>query len=156
MRYNGILPVATIRAQTLWVHPRGKHSLGGICAGLVVQHGIKQDLNAGVPRGADELVQVGPGAPLGRPGALLVKLAQVIQIVDVVAVAPGTTAALAGRWDPKLGDAQRSKAGYEIDESTPVTLVGGEVPLKALKEGLVTRRRSGGWVHVTGAAVGVC
>jgi len=104
-------------------------------------------------------------APFGGLSTLLVKLAKIVEVVDVVAVALGVKLDLAQRveeWWGYLGAcglASRRKP-YDVDakvfellsmgeEALVVFLVGGDVPFEALEETGIWRRhrisRTVGW-----------
>jgi hypothetical protein len=69
----------------------------------------------------------------------LVKLAQVIQVVDVVAVALGAGGFAAG-GKPDVLDTDGGEFGDFGNQSLPVLVVGGDIPLEALEEGVVLWR----------------
>jgi hypothetical protein len=69
----------------------------------------------------------------------LVKLAQVVQVVDVIAVALWAGGFAAG-GKPDVLDADGGELGDFGYQALPVLVVGGDVPLEALEEGVVLRR----------------
>jgi hypothetical protein len=69
----------------------------------------------------------------------LVELAQVVQVVDVIAVALWAGGFAAGR-EPDVLDADGGELGDFGNQALPVLVVGGNVPLEALEEGVVLRR----------------
>jgi hypothetical protein len=113
--------------------------LGAVRARLVVQHRVPVQPDAVVLCDLGELHQVLLGAPFGGLLALLVKLAQVVQVVDVIAVALWAGGFAAG-GEPDVLDADGGELGDLGYQALPVLVVGGDVPLEALEEGVVLRR----------------
>lgn len=67
----------------------------------------------------------------------MVKLAEVVEVVDVVAVGLVAAGGLAGRREPDVVDADGLE-GVELGpQALPVGAVGGDVPLEALEEAVV-------------------
>lgn len=102
------------------------------------QNRIKQHPHPDLLSLPHQHLQLRLGPPLGAHAALLLKLAQVVQVVDVVAV--GVRAGgLAGGGDPDAGDAEGREGGEEGGEEGPVGGAGGggrgEVPFEGLEEG---------------------
>ena len=101
---------------------------------------IKINAHLDLPRLVTQLEQLVLGPPLGRLGALLVKLANVVEIVDVVAIGLFARTAFAGGRDPDAVDADCFEAREGFAETFPVGLVGGDVPFESLEEAAVVGR----------------
>jgi hypothetical protein len=102
----------------------------------VIEHRIPIDAQSDLLRLLEQAHQLLLGSPLGRHGALLVELAQVIEVVDIVAVAAGARR-FAARWDPHVVDTYGLEAVDGVSEALPVLVVVGDVPLEGLQHGAV-------------------
>lgn len=138
---NNHVPFPERKRLTFWVNSGCHDSLTVIGGSLVIQDGIEQDPDAARVGLMDETSQLLLGAPFCVRRALLLELAQIVQIVDVVTVA-GMPARLAGGRDPQAGDAEGLQAGQGSLETTPVRVVGRDIPLEALEHGLVLQDAS--------------
>lgn len=72
--------------------------------------------------------------------ALLVEFAEVVEIVDVVAVAVGR-AGFATRRQPDIGDTNVLVCGHRIVQAGIVLAISRDIPLKALKQSVVLGSR---------------
>ena len=108
--------------------------------GLVVQHGVPVDAHADVVCGLDHLQQLLLGAPFGGDGPLSVELAEVVEVVDVVAVA-GRRGGFASGRHPDVVDAGGFEGGHGRRETRPVLVVVWDVPFETLHHGHVFGRR---------------
>ena len=73
--------------------------------------------------------------------SLLIELAQVIQIIDIVAVARGRGSFASGR-DPDVVDTGSFELGDVVVEPNPMLMVVRNIPFKALHHGHILRSRS--------------
>lgn len=155
-----LVRVADVLVAVLLIDLNGLARLLLVRGELVVQHSVEIEADARLLCGGSELEELFLGAPLGRDAALLVELAQVVQIVDVISI-PRSGGALASartgfcqtagrmrvscacylRWrDPDVVHSPFLEIGDGLLESHPVLLIRGYVPLEALQHGHVLRR----------------
>jgi hypothetical protein len=100
---------------------------------------IEIDTHPNLLRLLTELHQIFLGSPFRRLGPLLVKFADIVQVVHVIAVGFLTPAALA-RWrDPDAVNARCFQAWKCLEKPFPVSLVGWDVPFESLEEASVFR-----------------
>ena len=92
--------VAKFDASVVWVDAVDAHRLGGIGAGLMVEHDIGVDLDATAVAGLDQAQVVVLAAVLGGDTAFLVELAQVVQVVGAVTDIVNPGGALGGWRQP--------------------------------------------------------
>lgn len=69
-----------------------------------------------------QLGEVLTGAPFSCSGTFLLELAEVVQVIDVVAVARAGAAFTAG-WEPDVVDADAVEIGERFAETLPVFVV---------------------------------
>ena len=132
--------------------------------GFVVEHRVPVETDARVLCGFGEGHQFIFRAPLGGLAALLVEFAEVVEIVDVVAVAleevsesvwgngeilrrcgglgtyVGGAGFAAGR-EPDVGDTNVLVCGHGIVQTNIVLAISRNIPLKALEQSVVLRSR---------------
>ena len=115
------------------VHADGLGLIRAVGAHAVVQHQIRQGLHTGVLQGADGGQVFVLRAVLGADAALLVELAQVVQVVYAVAHVASTAAALEGRGQPRGGEALPVQRKGMPGQIPPQLAVRRRLPLEALE-----------------------
>ena len=119
--------------------------LAAVRAEALVEHDVRERLDAVCLQRGDGGLVLGAGAVLGGHGALLVELAEVVGVVDAVAhvlaallgLVGGRQPGLVGGRQPDGGDALVGKVGGLLGDATPVRAVRGQVPGEALEHGSV-------------------
>ena len=104
-----------------------------IAAHAVIQHHIRQRLRPRAVNGPDGPQVFRRRAVLGGDGALLVKLAQVIQIIDTIAHVVSPAAALLRRRQPERREAQLPQVKGLPRQRPPQRAVRRQIPLKGLQ-----------------------
>ena len=111
--------------------------LAAVRAETLVEHDVREGLDAASPQRGDGGLVLGAGAVLGAHGALLVELAEVVGVVDAVAHVLAALLGLVGGRQPHGGDALVGKVGGLLGDAAPVRAVRGQVPGEALEHGSV-------------------
>ena len=111
--------------------------LAAVRAEALVEHDVRQGLDAVFLQRAHRGHVLRARAILGADGPLLVKLAQVVGVVDAIAHVLGALLGLVGGRKPHGGDPLVGKTGGLLGDAAPVGAVGGKVPGEALEHGSV-------------------
>ena len=101
---------------------------------LVVQHRVKVYTNTNIFRTGAKLLQFHESPPFGLHAAFSIKLAKIVQVVNVVSVS-GRTRSLASWRDPDVVDSSGFQVRKCILEAPPVLMVVWNIPFKGLLEG---------------------
>ncbi len=124
------------------LHLAREHVLAAVRAQTLVEHDVRQSLDAVCLQRADGGLVLGAGAVLGAHGSLLVELPQVVGVVDAIAHVLGTLLGLVGGRQPDGGDALVGEVGGLLGDAAPVRAVRGQVPGEALEHGSVGHEAS--------------
>ena len=121
---------------TFGIDPYRVTPLGGISGRPVIQNSIPVQSDIMYLSGSDQLDEISLAAPFRRPVAFLLELAQVVQVVDVIAIAFGSRGLAAGR-QPNGVDANGFENRNDFGDSLPMLLIGGDIPFESLEHGFV-------------------
>ena len=116
------------------VHGRGAHVLRGVAAHPVVEDDVGDDPDACAVQGVHGPQVLVLGAVLGGDGALLVELAQVVEVVDAVSDVLGPALALVGGRQPHGGHPVLGGQGSVRLQQPPVRGIGWQVPREGLQQ----------------------
>ena len=100
----------------------------------MVEDNVRIDLDSALLQGFDCGQVLLPAAVFGGHTPLLIKFPQIVQIVDPIAHIRLALVALIGRGEPHTGEAQGGQTGRVSLRPPPVPAVGGQIPLKILKQ----------------------
>jgi hypothetical protein len=117
----------------LGVHGRGHELLLLVAAEPVAQHHVRVHLDARRLRRADGPKVLVLGAVLGAHGALLVELAQVVEVVDAVPDVRAPARALVGGRQPYRGEPGRGQLLRAFLKLTPERPVVRQEPMEELQ-----------------------
>jgi hypothetical protein len=113
------------------------HSMNGfrvVCSCFVIQDGIPQNANTTFTRSVGHLYQLLFRAPLCGAEALPIKLAEVVKVIEVVAVAISPASFTSGR-DPHLVNPNPLELRQDALQPLPMAMVCRYIPFESLKHG---------------------
>ena len=119
------------------INPNSRKPLRVIRRSFMIKNSIPVNPNPQILCKPDKFLQLSLGAPFRPSRPLLLKLAQVIQIINVIPV-PRRAHTFAPRRDPDIVNPDIFETGEGFVQAVPVGLVVWDVPLEGLHhEGVV-------------------
>ena len=129
-----LIRLANLFRSVILVHLYSKALLGLVRASFVIHHCIPIQANSQLFRLRAQLKQVVFCSPFCAHIALLIKFPDVVQIVDIIAIALCSALGFAARGQPDVVDANRLERGDGGEQSFVMRLVGWDVPFEALEK----------------------